>query len=394
MPIHNLTRPDDFDPAKLRVIADLHKGTARKEATNSKGEKVLIQGDELPYFRVSFNPVVGDVRAAADHFAALFGSEPKQVDGVQLIASTPDTAFPNFMMEFGSNRGLLRICDGETQLSYYVPKLARNLTDPIPCVMHETPDKPCGCKATGRLLFHIPAFVDASGIVGLFRLTVRNPNDIGEIWRELHANYLMFGDLQALRWTIGRRETDKTTPPYKNKNGEWTRGLKHTYPVYVIPDSMAVKMLLAGGEIDAPQLSPGEVALSAGNVEEEDYDVSGDDISPAEQPTDDSGPLPVPDGAHAVQYTVSDIILTPIRTKQGEDGEQGFSYTLPTMEGPALILWESPLLRRAGIDVDKYKAMKPRQKYPLGATYLATAYEKVTDGKQTWVTTDILEIPF
>ena len=256
MPIKGLTT-NNTPGAGLPRIATLFKGTKKRERTNAKGEKYLIMGEDLPYFRVEFEPQFEHLRPL---WLELYGEKPDSFYGVFLAGKTTDEAFPCWREEYNSSGTLIHKCDGESQVLFYDRRTGFHCTYKTECAAHFEP--PCKCDDTGRLNLLIPEFIEAAGLLGYVSITTHSLNDILTLTRYLNDIEGMYGTLAGVPFVFGRAARDMSAPKTDTKGvrtGERIKVKKSLLHLYCTEQFTQAVLL--------PKLAGAALALPSGEME-------------------------------------------------------------------------------------------------------------------------------
>lgn len=171
----------------------------------SKGEMQGNRPVDLDYFRAR-DFLNKDVESA---FYELYGKEPVQFANVGLLGNTLDTIAPNWLEEWGKSSGLVKRCDGET-MQVWRDKDGAMQSEPMPCACALAGK--VTCKPTMYLSLILPDLINASGYLGIVRLTLHSTRELSHILTVLQAQPSVIGlPVDKCRWFISRREEEMTT---------------------------------------------------------------------------------------------------------------------------------------------------------------------------------------
>lgn len=171
----------------------------------SKGEMQGNRPVDLDYFRAR-DFLNADVQKA---FESLYGEKPVQFSNVGLLGNTLDTIAPNWLEEWGKSSGLVKRCDGET-MQVWRDKDGAMQSEPMPCACALAGK--VTCKPTMYLSLILPDLINASGYLGIVRLTLHSTRELSHILTVLQAQPSVIGlPVDKCRWFISRREEEMTT---------------------------------------------------------------------------------------------------------------------------------------------------------------------------------------
>lgn len=171
----------------------------------SKGEMQGNRPVDLDYFRAR-DFLNADVQKA---FESLYGEKPVQFANVGLLGNTLDTIAPNWLEEWGKSSGLVKRCDGET-MQVWRDKDGAMQSEPMPCSCALAGK--VTCKPTMYLSLILPDLIQASGYLGIVRLTLHSTRELSHILTVLQAQPSVIGlPVDKCRWFISRREEEMTT---------------------------------------------------------------------------------------------------------------------------------------------------------------------------------------
>lgn len=215
MPIVGLTKEEKQPGRGLPRIAKLYKGD--EKSPNKPGV-------DLDYFRVEFEP---EFQGLQQTFEDLYGTQPRQLSNVMLIAPGVNGAFPTWNEEWNAT-GLLNRCDGETRVAHFDTQAQSVCTTPTPCT------KQCRCKPSGTLKFMLSDFTEETGLLGVFSITTHSIYDIATIHNYLLEIARLRGKLTGVPFTFGRKRRE-VTGKIKGERKRITKSLiyMHVAPEYV-----------------------------------------------------------------------------------------------------------------------------------------------------------------
>ena len=270
MPIKGLT-DQSIAGGGLPCLAKLFKGGAKRERTNNKGEKYLIFGEDLDYFRVEFAPEFEGLR---ELWGEMYGNEPDSFENVLLAAPKTDDAFVCWKEEYDGAGTLIHRCDGENQALHFDRTTGRHCHFAKSCAANDTP--PCKCVHTGRLNLMLTDFVDASGVLGYVSITTHSLNDILTLTRYLRDIEALYGSLWGVPFTFGRAARQLSAPDTDStgkRTGKRRKVNKSLMYLYVRPDftqrvllPALVSTMLPASASNAPMLGTGDVGESSNIV--------------------------------------------------------------------------------------------------------------------------------
>lgn len=189
--------------ASFPCIGKLRKGSPKQTRQNKEGKSYEIQGKDLDHFRFDTK----DSRALED-FTRAYGAEPREVN-IFFPCPTADENFFTCKEEYAAG-GLKHRCDGEfvsvLQVEGRSPKgdlratYQRHFAAPMPC--------PGGCKEVGRLKVIIPELNRFAYVT----VETHSLNDISNLYQQLTAIEMTFGNLQAVPFVLKRVPVEISTP--------------------------------------------------------------------------------------------------------------------------------------------------------------------------------------
>jgi hypothetical protein len=310
------------------LIARVYKGEAKTDPKKP--------GRDTNYFRVEFEDSPAfDRQRAIEGFQKLYGKQPTTFRNVQFMTDSLELTFTNAMEEWRKSQNgrpiQWRKCDGETMFIHYQGNTCNR--NPTPC-QHE-----CGCKPTGRLMFWLPEFTEATGILGQFMLITHSINDIQSIQSALDLAFNALNRLRAIAFVLYRRDTNITTPD----GAPVTKSL-----VYLEMSEAAAQYAAIAASEAALGLTAGHLpALPAPNIIEAEVDHRNDE--PLEG---------IPEG-----YDSSTWIVAVERRQQGQNNR----YILETAAGHKITIFTREKFREAGRDVSTWEHIKGRMEIePIG----------------------------
>lgn len=258
MPIIGLTDKQSVQAgAGLPLIGRIFKGS--EKAANRPGK-------DLSHFRVALEPQFQHLQPVWDD---LYGAEPTEFR-IFLTAPTVDKAFPTWLEEW-NHSGLLHRCDGHQQHSHMVNGQISH--EKIACAAPA-----CQCNRVGRLVFMMPDFIDAAGLLGLFSISTHSLYDILGIHRYLSTIEGMHGRLTGIPFVFGRAGKEVSMPSYKDASKR-TKQTKSLLYIHVDEDFTRNQLLPTLGQ---PAVAAGSsvAQLPSGQVIDPDTGEVLDDIVP------------------------------------------------------------------------------------------------------------------
>jgi hypothetical protein len=222
MPIKSVTDQTSYEPGR---------GFPRLGKFRPGDKKIAKSGAEYPvdldHFRVTFEPQYAHLEPV---FRELYGDQPKEFQPVFVMGKTSDEAFPNWMEAY-TQSALQRRCDGEHMTKWIDPETGRYIVAQgggMSCMCtHLRAEyerqiaglseaevkkirKPNLCQRVGRLNLLLPAFMDATGVLGFFTVETGSIANIRHIFQVLSDLERILGTLQGVPLVFGRAPTEMT----------------------------------------------------------------------------------------------------------------------------------------------------------------------------------------
>lgn len=262
MPILRLQR----QTASFPRIGKLRKGAKKPTAGNAPGK-------DLSFFRFD-----SDDADAVQHFSAVYGNEPKQVN-IYLPFDTVDENFQTWQEEYSAG-GLKHRCDGETCVIWQKPDGTYS-QEPKPC--------PGNCKAVGRLNVIIPELARLAYVTA----ETHSVHDILTLTDNLQASLALRGSLTGIPFVLSRRPKEISMADKDGKRKRFTKYLLflEPHPDWVRVQLAAMRhnaLTFAGAGLALPEhrqlTDGGAVDLGTGEIIDHEDDDNELDEAHIEQP--------------------------------------------------------------------------------------------------------------
>jgi hypothetical protein len=267
MPIKSVTDQTSYEPGR---------GFPRLGKFRPGDKKIAKSGAEYPvdldYFRVTFEPQYAHLEPA---FRDLYGNQPKEFQPVFVMGKTADEAFPNWMEAY-TQSALQRRCDGEHMTKWIDPETGRYIVAQgggMSCMCPhlraeyerqiaglseaevKRVKKPNLCQRVGRLNLLLPAFMDATGVLGFFAVETGSVSNIRHIFQVLSDLERILGTLQGVPLVFGRAPTEMTVT-IDGERKKVTKALFYLRATETFTQQHIIRQL-AGFQSDRPALPTG-----------------------------------------------------------------------------------------------------------------------------------------
>jgi hypothetical protein len=199
------------------------------------------------------------------------------------------------------------------------------------CIRKPTPcQHQCQCKPTGRLMFWLPEFTQATGILGQFMLITHSIKDIQNIQGTIDWTLNEAGRLRNIAFVLYRRDANLTTPD----GAPVTKSL-----VYLEAAERTAQMAAIAAREAALELSDGlPAALPASTIVEPDYFDTECEFE------------------KAVNAPVTAFVVAVERRQSGQNNR----YILETDTGHKVMIFTRKLFKEAGYEVASWEGIRGR----------------------------------
>lgn len=295
-------------------IGKLYKGSPKREHNGRE-----IQGTDLDYFRIEFNPEFEQYREV---WLDLYGEKPTEFQPVFFLEKTTDDVFSTWREEWAASKMLHR-CDGETQNRWWNAEAGEYSDTPKAC---ESPA--CKCKDTGRIRLYLPQFIDRIGVLGHIALETHSFYDIRSVLDCLRAIEAMYGKLNGVPFVVGRAARQVSVPnPKKKDRMKVTKNLLYIRPASIFTQNVLIPALSGDRPIPAALPSggysdvitnPPNLQLGSGRAEGKARRIGGDEPARYTDPEAENTPETVegetveevtPEAAHWTQTDRWDLFV-------------------------------------------------------------------------------------
>lgn len=280
MPVHKPPRKQEFIGTNIPTLVTLRKG-----------EKVNNIPKELDYFRADSKDFISP--EVENAFRKLYGDKPTEFRNVIVvwnpygIGDLVDQMGATYMEEYGANGRCTRRCNLVEQLSWRDKEGVVHHDDGLSCQLNDE-NNPCQCKITKHLTLFFPDLVEASGVFGAIRLTLRTDSEDEQFRFAMQTQPSLIPANPPLmpydcRWHMRLSKTDT----YPVVNGKASK-VPHNYVVWAIDmeNTMNKRALLAEpSSQNAPQLPATISDPETGEIMEDEKPIVAEVMMPDSRTT-------------------------------------------------------------------------------------------------------------
>lgn len=350
MPVHKPPRKHEFIGTNIPTLVTLRKG-----------EKVNNIPKELDYFRADSKDFISPEVEIV--FRQLYGDKPTEFRNVIVvwnpygIGDLVDQMGATYMEEYGANGRCTRRCNLVEQLSWRDKEGIVHHDDGLSCQLNDEKN-PCQCKITKHLTLFFPDLVEASGVFGAIRLTLRTDSEDEQFRFAMQTQPSLIPANPPLmpydcRWHMRLSKTDT----YPVVNGKASK-VPHNYVVWAIDmeNTMNKRALLAEPPSQNAPLLPATISdPETGEIVEDDSPDSESLISAFELAVPNIGAYELLGGKPFTEVNILDALAkdaVPVLAQNGTIVKAGGVLYL------ALNLGFNPTKQVIMMDADG-KAFKP-----------------------------------